>query len=68
MLSRIRKVNIFILFVSRIFLAKVREGSLQPYSRKDEKSEPSSGEDVKNDDVKENSENELEKDKIKDEL
>ena len=55
-------------FVSRIFLAKVREGSLQPYSKKEEKSEPSSGEDVKNDDVKENSENELEKEEIKDEL
>ena len=54
--------------MSRIFLAKVREGSLQPYSKKEEKSEPSSGEDVKNDDVKENSENELEKEEIKDEL
>ena len=58
----------FIFFVCRIFLAKVREGSLQPYSKKEEKSEPSSGEDVENDDVKENSENELEKEEIKDEL
>ena len=54
--------------MSRIFLAKVREGSLQPYSKKEEKSEPRSGEDVKNDDVKGNSENELEKEEIKDEL
>ena len=54
--------------MSRIFLAKVQEGSLQPYSKKDEKSEPSSREDVKNDDVKGNSENELEKEEIKDEL
>jgi len=52
----------------RIFLAKVREGSLQPYSKKDQKSEDGSAEDVKNDDVKENSENELEKEEIKDEL
>jgi len=52
----------------RIFLDKIREGSLQPYSRKDEKSEPSSREDVKNGDVKGNSENELEKEEIKDEL
>ena len=52
----------------RIFLAKVREGSLQPYAKKDEKSEPRSREDVKNDDEKENSENELEKEEIKDEL
>ena len=54
--------------MSRIFLAKVREGSLQPYSKKEEKSEPRSREDVKNDDEKENSENELEKEEIKDEL
>ena len=50
--------------MSRIFLAKVREGSLQPYSKKEEKSDPRR----KNDDENENSENELEKEEIKDEL
>ena len=54
--------------MSRIFLDKIREGSLQPYSKKEEKSEPGSGEDVENNDVKGNSENELEKEEIKDEL